>query len=103
METKTGIAKDAETVWEIITGEYINVYRNGRFYQMFAAPSVKTHLEAVKIIARRVFGHGEGVLRLQDGGCQVPSPCYERWGWTRETRGYGQASVIVDKYLVILK
>lgn len=73
---------------------------------MFDYLDGETAEQAAKRVARIVVARLGGevkvrrTLRRIDGGCELPNPTFARFGWTRETRGCGEVSVIPDVYLV---
>jgi hypothetical protein len=73
---------------------------------MFDYAAGETAEQAAKRVARIFVARLGGevavrrTLRRIDGGCELPNPTFTRFGWTRETRGRGEVSVIPDVYLV---
>jgi hypothetical protein len=90
---------------EIITitsGFVVNKYdgRRLRFHKQYEWPAKSApgaHLEAVKAVARLCFD--QGVL-VREGCTEIPHPNFDKWGFSRDLRPFGQVSVIVDHYMV---
>lgn len=80
----------------VTSGDQLIAYVNGRFHsQHDFSRTGRTHVEAVRAVARKVFG--TGTLRKYQS-CELPTEGFARWGWTRDNRFMDWVSILVDHY-----
>lgn len=77
-----------------------------RGHEMYDYVEGETALECAQRVARRFVANlggevaVEGKLRRVQGGCELPTARDAAFGWTRETRGVGEVSIIPDVFLI---